>query len=244
MSKIVKRTLDFFELFERTRRPLSLSGVARELDLPASSCHDVLRTLVEHGFVYQPGERGEYYPTQRLGLLAAEIARNDPFLLRVRTDLRDLSARHGRSCFLARIDGETARYVLVVEAYGPWRYHIEEGAEVRHPHATSAGKALLGQLTPEARAAVIAALPMPVLTPQTIQTREELAADVEVSRARGWYLNKEESVRTAMTISVPLHWNAEDYILTMAGPGVSDDAEINAIAADLAAAARRLEAPR
>ena len=34
MSKIVKRTLDFFELFERTRRPLSLSGVARELDLP------------------------------------------------------------------------------------------------------------------------------------------------------------------------------------------------------------------
>jgi DNA-binding IclR family transcriptional regulator len=36
MSKIVERTLDFLELFADKRRPLSLSEIARLLDLPVS----------------------------------------------------------------------------------------------------------------------------------------------------------------------------------------------------------------
>ena len=45
MSKIVKRTLDFFELFAEHKRPLSLSEISKLLGIPVSSCHDVLRAL-------------------------------------------------------------------------------------------------------------------------------------------------------------------------------------------------------
>jgi len=36
MSKIVKRTLDFFELFAEQKRPLSLSEISRLLSLAPS----------------------------------------------------------------------------------------------------------------------------------------------------------------------------------------------------------------
>ena len=49
LSKIVGRTLDFLELFADQKRPLSVSETARLLDLPASSSHDVLKTLQERG---------------------------------------------------------------------------------------------------------------------------------------------------------------------------------------------------
>jgi len=46
MSKIVERTLDVFEMFAAEKRPLSLTDMARLLDIPISSCHDVLQALL------------------------------------------------------------------------------------------------------------------------------------------------------------------------------------------------------
>jgi IclR family acetate operon transcriptional repressor len=37
MSKIVERTLDVFEMFAAEKRPLSLTDMARLLDIPISS---------------------------------------------------------------------------------------------------------------------------------------------------------------------------------------------------------------
>ena len=66
MSKIVGRTLDFLEIFADQKRPLAASEIARLLDIAASSCHDVLQTLLERGYIYELTSRGGYYPTLRL----------------------------------------------------------------------------------------------------------------------------------------------------------------------------------
>ena len=66
MSKIVYRTLDVFEVFAQQKRPLSLTELVRQLDIPVSSCHDVVRALEERGYLYEVRPRGGYYPTSRL----------------------------------------------------------------------------------------------------------------------------------------------------------------------------------
>jgi DNA-binding IclR family transcriptional regulator len=60
MSKIVARTLDFLEVFAAHKRPLSAFEIARLLDIPASSCHDVLQALLERGYLFELTNRGGY----------------------------------------------------------------------------------------------------------------------------------------------------------------------------------------
>ena len=82
MSKIVGRTLDFLEVFADQKRPLSLSEIARLLEIPASSCHDVIQALQERGYIYELAPRGGYYPTLRIFEVAKIIAAYDPVVLR------------------------------------------------------------------------------------------------------------------------------------------------------------------
>ncbi len=90
MSKIVDRTLDFIELFAKERRPLSLSEMANLLDIPISSCHDVVQAMQSRGYLYEIAPRAGYYPTLRLSALGKEIGENDPVLMRCELLLRSL----------------------------------------------------------------------------------------------------------------------------------------------------------
>ena len=64
--KTASRVLDVLNLFADERRPLTYSEMARLLEIPLSSCHGLLKTMVAHGFLYDFGSRQGYYPTQRL----------------------------------------------------------------------------------------------------------------------------------------------------------------------------------
>ncbi|MES1265390.1 MAG: helix-turn-helix domain-containing protein, partial [Variovorax sp.] len=119
MSKIVSRTLDFLELFAERRRPLSLSEISRMLDVPVSSCHDVLQALQERGYVYELAPRAGYYPTLRLLDIAKTIANHDPVVMRADTVLRALRDATDESVLLAKASGMTASYLLSQEPSHP-----------------------------------------------------------------------------------------------------------------------------
>lgn len=243
MSKIVSRTLDFFELFATTGTPLTLSDISRRLELPASSCHDVLQTLLERGYLYQLGNRGGLFPTHKLANLAEVIAAADPLIQRAELQLRQLQSQFGESVFLAKIEGAQARYVLSFESASALRFFVQVGNPLRALHATSAGKAVLGTLEPDLRAQTIAGLDMAPLTGVTLSSRAALAEEVSQSVARGWFLNREESVPTATTVSTTFVWNRVHYILTMAGPTHRMEPKLDQVVAALQGTARALENP-
>jgi DNA-binding IclR family transcriptional regulator len=128
MSKIVKRTLDFIELFADQRRPLSLSEISRLLGIPMSSCFDVIRSLQERGYLYELGQRAGYYPTQRIARLAAQISENDPILARADLLLRALRDEFDESISLSQATGLNAKYLLVYEPSHNLRYTVQVGA--------------------------------------------------------------------------------------------------------------------
>jgi DNA-binding IclR family transcriptional regulator len=113
MSKIVNRTLDFFEAFAAARRPLVLSELMKVLGIPVSSCHDVLRALEERGYLYEVRPRGGYYPTGRLFDLARVLVDNDPFLSRVQPVLEKLRDEAQESVFLMKAREGSLTYVAV-----------------------------------------------------------------------------------------------------------------------------------
>jgi DNA-binding IclR family transcriptional regulator len=218
MSKIVDRTLDFIELFAAERRPLSLSDISRLLNIPASSCHDVLRALLARGYLYEIGPRAGFYPTVRLFDLAKVITDHDPMLQRADMLLRKVRDTIDESVSLAKVSKSTANYLLVFEPSHPLRFMVRVGSTVRSLHATSAGKAFLGSLPPDKFEAYLKTAKLTPMTPKTIRTKAELREDIEQSQRRGYFLNREESVEDATTVSALFRWNGADYIVTIAGP--------------------------
>jgi IclR family acetate operon transcriptional repressor len=243
MSKIVRRTLDFIELFAEQKRPLALSEISKLLDIPVSSCHDVLHSLQERGYVYEIGPRAGYYPTRKLQHLVEQIAAHDPVLLRAELLLRELRQRFDQSVSIARVSGEQAIYLLSLEPSHPLRFLVRIGDSVRSLYATSAGKALLGSLEPARLRSVLDRLTLKPFTPNTVTSREALLAEIEQSRARGWYINREESVPTATTVSAAFTWNRSVFIITLAGPTYLIEPQLDDIVTALLETCRQLEAP-
>jgi DNA-binding IclR family transcriptional regulator len=243
MSKIVKRTLDFIELFAEHKRPLGLSEISKYLDIPVSSCHDVLQSLEERGYVYELGPRAGFYPTLRLQQLVNVITENDPILIRAEIHLRKLREDLDESVSLARVNGTQATYLIVFEPSHRLRFLVRVGDSIRSLYATSAGKALLGTLPPDRRRAAIGKLSFEPFTDNTLRSAEALNADIDLSIERGWYLNREESVQAATTVSSTFSWNRSTFIVTVAGPTFRMEPKFDDVVAGLAQACRSLEAP-
>lgn len=218
MSKIVERTLDFIELFAAERRPLSLSDISRLLGIPASSCHDVLRALVARGYIYEIGPRAGFYPTVRLLNLAKSISQHDPILLRADLLLRKVRDTIDESVSLAKAGKTSATYLLIFESSHPFRFTVEVGTDVRSLHATSAGKAYLGSLSADRFEDYLKTAKLVPMTAKTIRSKQVLRDDIEASKRRGYFLNREESVDDATTVSGSFRWNGADYIVTISAP--------------------------
>ncbi|GGA76821.1 transcriptional regulator [Nitratireductor aestuarii] len=242
MSKIVKRTLDFIELFAEERRPLSLSEISRLLDIPMSSSFDVVRSLQERGYLYELGQRAGYYPTQRIVRLAAIISENDPILMRADIMLRALRDEFDETVSLSQSTGRQGKYLLVYEASHPLRYTARVGDSLRSLHATSIGKGVLATLSPEDLDEVLSQ-PLQPLTEHTLTDPEKLRANVAEGAKRGLFINREESAQAIITLTSPFRWNRADYFVTMAGPLYRLEPRLDEIEQRLKQICRDLEMP-
>jgi DNA-binding IclR family transcriptional regulator len=226
MSKIVDRTLDFLELFAQSKRPLSLSEIARLLEIPPSSCHDVLHAMLERGYIYELAPRGGYYPTLRMFEMARTIVEHDPVVLRADLLLRSMRDTLDESVLLARAHDLAATYLLAFEPAHPLRFLGRVGDNVRSLHATSAGKALLGAMSELALAGFLKTARLSPLTPNTITSKPALIADIARGNARGWFLNREESQEGVTTVSARFTWLSSLYIVSIAGPTLRVEAKL------------------
>jgi len=240
MSKIVGRTLDFLELFAEQKRPLSLSDISRLLNIPVSSCHDVLQALIERGYIYEVSPRGGYYPTLRLHGVAQTIAENDPVPLRAEPLLRELRDRLDETVLLAQIVGLEATYLLAFEPSHPLRFRQQVGNRISSLHATSAGKALLGTLDDAALEKTIQSMALSSFTRHTTTERAALRRQIEEGRARGWHMNQEESLEGVTTLSAAFAWHVSSYIVTVAGPSSRLDIKLEEAARLLVALCEQL----
>jgi DNA-binding IclR family transcriptional regulator len=241
MSKIVQRTLDFLELFAEEKRTLSLSDISRLLKIPVSSCHDVLQTLQERGYIYELAPRAGYYPTRRLLDLASMIADHDPVALRADILLRAMRDSLDESVLLAKVSGLEATYLLTFEPSHQLRFRVNVGDRVRSLYATSAGKAILSSLSERDLGACLKSLTLMPLTQHTITSKPALRDDVEAGRQRGWFLSKEESQEGVMALSSVFSWSGLNYVVTVAGPVSRIEPRLDWMAGLLVDACGRLE---
>lgn len=211
------RTLAVFEVFAREKRELLKSELARLLDLPESSCSDLLNTLHELGYVSRTVSTKRFYPTGRLIEIAKSIAEYDEVLMIGTEATALLSGQSSETCFFGEIDDTEVRIIAVSEGGHRLRYVVLPGDRVSI-HATAIGKALLGGLEEEERDRVLRLKPLRALTELTKTSPEQLEKEVKAHQKLGYYQAVNEGRQGVSSLAVH-GWIGPRLVgLTMVGP--------------------------
>jgi IclR family pca regulon transcriptional regulator len=195
------RGLRVIEAFNRERRQLTLSDVARLVDLPRASVRRTLATLVRLGYA-EMDERLFRLTPRILNLASAYLASNaisgilQPAVERLSEDVNE-------ACSAAVLDGEDA----IMIAHAAPRRVINVSAQIgfRLPAtASSLGRVLLAALDDRALDAFLAGIQPLKLTPATVVAKKDLRKAILKARADGFSLVDQEAEIGFRSISVPL----------------------------------------
>jgi IclR family transcriptional regulator, acetate operon repressor len=210
------RGLEIMEAFRAAGRPLSLSELARLARMPVSTCHGVVRALERRGFLYFLSSR-EFYPTRRLGELAADIDANDPVIARVAPALAALRDETGETAILGVRQLDEVIYLLVIESAQPIRYTAHAG-DRRPLHSSAIGKVLLGSLPENALAQWLKDRRLARVTERTITSARRLRADLAGGLRRGYFVTRGENVADVMALAAPMRIAGRVFGVAVAGP--------------------------
>jgi IclR family pca regulon transcriptional regulator len=188
--KSAARVLDVLELFSARCDGLTLSEVARGLELPKSSTLGLLRTLHKRGYLVREGDNDAY----RLN----DMIRRDGFarhgrILRVAPPVMTaLAAEAGETVLLGMPDVAGMVRLLAKEASpSDIRFDIELPRKVP-AYCTALGRVLLARLDTAALDAALDCVPRASLTAATRVDRGAVADAVMAARETGFAVVEDE----------------------------------------------------
>lgn len=218
----VVRAFDILELFLESDAALSTPEITKRLDLPRTTVHELVHTLVERGYLSAAAERPGHW---QLGLRAYQLGTRYRENLDLTTEARAVAAQVAGRCaetvHVGILDGADVIYVAKVDSTHAVRMVSAVGRRLP-AHCTALGKALLAAL-PDSE--LKARLPddgaLHAMTPQSRTRISDLYQDLDQARRTGIAREVCESnsdvacvasavrdstgeVVAAMSISVPL----------------------------------------
>ncbi|KNE80835.1 MULTISPECIES: IclR family transcriptional regulator [Streptomyces] len=198
----LERAAAMLRLLAGGERRLGLSEVAAALGLAKGTAHGILRTLQQEGFVEQDPASGRYQ-------LGAEMLRLGQSYLDV-NELRaralvwtdDLARSSGESVHLGVLHQSGVLIVHHVFRPDDSRQVLEVGA-MQPLHSTALGK-VLAAYDPVAHAEAVEG-GREAFTDRTVTGAEEFEAVLDLTRARGWASDIEETWAGVASVAAPIH---------------------------------------
>lgn len=217
LIKQISNLFELMDLFVRARKPLSAREIVDEFSWPRSSVFNMISTLVEHGYLYQPVARGGYYPTTKWMDLARELADAQPLPESVHKLLVELMSLTGETLILAAPEGGSVVLLDVVEPQAVIRYTASVGQRLPI-HVTAAGRAILSQYSPAERAATLGRIHYERFEKGAFMTPESVERDIQNSVENGWYVNLASYAHGLAGIAVPFPFRNRRGAIVLGAP--------------------------
>jgi IclR family acetate operon transcriptional repressor len=184
---------------------MSLTAIAEKMSMSKSSMFALLQTLAAYGFVSTENREGPNRYRLGLGLvrLGERAADQTTVAMVCRPELESLSAITRLTARAAVLNGSWAIPVARVDSPDTVRLDLRLGTK-EWPHRSGVGKALMSAL-PDAEVRLhVSEVGMPANTEFSITNIDDLLANLEVSRKRGYALDDEEDAEGIICIAAPV----------------------------------------
>lgn len=195
-----RRSLDIVETL-RNLEGARLTTIADEVDLPKSTVHSHLTTLMEGGYVVKEGDM------YRLGLRFFELGEFTRSLRKIHRvtepELAELAADTGEVASLVVEEGGFG--IVLDSAHGENAVpaDIDTGTRL-HLHASALGKAILAYMPEDEVDEVVDRHGLPAYTDETVTDRGALHEELRETRERNIAYDTEERVSHSKSIAASI----------------------------------------
>jgi len=198
----VRRALSLVNAIADAGGEAALTDLSVRTGLPVSTCHHLLKTLIECGYAAQvPGKKLYVLGTRFIQLSHACV--NSDLPRRAQPFLEAISEATGETVHLAALQGTSIVTVALREARHAIRVDAGGVGKVEAPHATSVGKAILAWL-PDNEIRRVLASGMTRFTEHTITALPELIEALRHVRREGVAFDREEFIPGVICIGAPI----------------------------------------
>jgi IclR family acetate operon transcriptional repressor len=169
-----------------------LTEIAATAGLNVSTCHHLISTLHNWGYVSRGVNSRSYVLGSRILHLSAACLRQVDLPRRAQGFLDRLSDQTRESVQLAIMQDTNLVHVLRRESRHAVRVDAGLGGDSGAAHATATGKAILAWLPPTELDRIVGDKGLSAFTPHTIIDIEALKEELRLTRRRGYSLDREE----------------------------------------------------
>jgi DNA-binding IclR family transcriptional regulator len=194
------RILKLFSAFEPR---LTVTEIGLRLDIPKSTAHNLLKTLLAEGLIERV--EGDAYA---LGTEVIALTQS----VRVNVEIRDIAAPHvrkladlaGETVYLTIREGDRVLYVYAVESSRRLIARTAVGDRA-FMHSTGVGKAILGHLPEDEVRLIAQRTGLPAITPRTVTDLPVLLEDLREIGRRGYSYDRGENEVGNYCIGAPIY---------------------------------------
>lgn len=198
----VDRAVSILGVLGAATSPMSLSRIAREVELGQPTTSRYLASLVGHGYV-EKDEHGHYMLGIGLYLLGQKALHHRDARRLARPHLEALHSRYNETVsFALRVNGE----LVVIDCIEAMRA-LKQGASVgvQNPwHASSLGKSILAWLPTSEVSKLLAGPSLERFTSKTLVSHGDLKGEFPKIRKLGYAVDDEESSLGGRCVGAPI----------------------------------------
>ena len=217
LVKQAANVLELMEYFARRRRPATLAEIADDLGWPRSSTFNLVGTIAEKGWLYEPRVRGGYYPTPRWLTLARTVADAEPLPEAAHALAAEIADRTGETTAIGALAGTFVIFLDVIESTQSVRYFAQVGDRVP-VYASSVGRAILAQLSVDERRAIYRKIKFESFSATTPMSAEIIESELHAAEERGFHQSSSEYIPDLAGVSLSLPIGPRQLSIVVAGP--------------------------
>lgn len=201
------RAFRIINILAENDRPLSLTEIADEIELPKQSVHRLLKQLEGASLITRTVPERYYECSAALRQMAINLLMSSGPAVARHAILEQLADKVGETCNLTISSGNGILYLDRVEVNWPETFHLDAGSRVPI-HCTSSGKLMLSFLPKQQRDRLVDRLPLRSNTERTITNPDLLRHELSHIRRNRYSLNRGEFMAGMVGIAVPvMHHN-------------------------------------
>jgi IclR family acetate operon transcriptional repressor len=200
----VSKALTILELIARSGGEMTLTAIAGAAELNISTCHHLLATLHDAGFVARLRGKRTYVLGAKILFLHTAALKQVNLPRRAQRVLEYLNARTREAVQIAVMQGDALVALMRKESLHATK--TEAGIPVAEDaaHATATGKAILAWLPEGELTRIIERRGLPCLTPNTITELPALIEELRLVRRHGFAIDREENQPGMITVATAI----------------------------------------